>query len=107
MHRQSFTLSSLRKCIRNSDFNASNYDNIKNSLDETLLAAINCAKYGFTDRLVLNRAILNKKPIYKLLKLSDILVLRKATNNIRYAYEIKQPNRNMIIDSVRPETPFF
>jgi len=97
VHRQSYTKSSLRKVVRRYDFDKANYLTMITNINSTLVSSLNRVNSGFVDKLNYNKAILHKKPVYKLINYSDNLVIRKTADNIRYIYNVKQNNRDTII----------
>lgn len=95
---QTFSKVSLSRLINRSDIYQDNQLSNKSVKDQVLALAQKRAKEGFeTTPVGLKVTTKNKKKVYQLEDISDELVLRKISENIKYFSNFKLIDRDSII----------
>lgn len=97
MFDQAFSKSALAKCLQKHDFleheNLIDEDFRKNVIER----AHDFAKFGILTEDSFSKKFIKNKPVYELVGLDKSLVLRRANQNIRRIYNVKQNDRDLMI----------
>lgn len=100
MFDQSFTDKTISNLITKSDF--AKYPNLKESdyKSQIMNQCIEKSLTGFIANIKVTKNILNGKLVYKIVLLQDVLLLRKASENIKRITSVKQQNRDNIVNNL-------
>ncbi|HIF9079923.1 TPA: antiviral reverse transcriptase Drt3a [Photobacterium damselae] len=94
---QAFSKPALAKCLCKYDFLKYPRLNDDTYKDKVIDGAREFAKYSVLVEDAFSQKTINKKPVYELKGLEKTLVLRRANQNLRRIYKVKQNDRDLII----------
>jgi hypothetical protein len=97
MYDQSFTMKSLSKVIWKSDFLKHPELKDEEQKEEYLAQAISDLNTNDFNTFSIGVNTIKNKPVYKVKRYSDTLLLRKASKNIKVITKVKQQDRDAII----------